>query len=80
MSKKEISIGVLILILVIIMVYSLVMYELFRRQSFIFAPYEPPAPPADLYPFHPLGNVTPMTQEEIDTRNQIIIDSTAAAA
>jgi len=73
MSSKGISVGILISILVIIIVYVLVMFELYRNQKFIFAPYVPPSPPNS---FYPLGTITPMTQEEIDRRNNIIYGST----
>lgn len=79
MSSKQISIGALIFVLVVIMVYSVVMFELYRREKFIFGPYEPPTPPAEKNPFHPLGSVRPMTQDEIDHRNEIIRISTQTA-
>ena len=59
------------------MVYAVVMFELYKHQAFIFAPYTPPTPPSNH--FYPLGDVTPMTQEEIDFRNAIIRSSTGNA-
>ena len=77
MSVKAISIGILISILVVIIVYVIVMFELYKNNAFIFAPYTPPPPPPNS--FYPLGSTTPMTQEEIDQRNDIIIGSTSSA-
>ena len=81
MSSKEICIGILIFILVVIIIYVLVMFELYKKQKFIFTPYtstNPPPKPSNS--FYPLGSVTPMTQEEIDQRNSIIIGSTSSSA
>lgn len=78
MSSKEISIGILISILVIIIVYVIVMFELYKKQTFIFTPYIPPSPPPNS--FYPLGSTTPMTSEEIDQRNAIIMGSTSSGA
>jgi len=78
MSSKEVAIGILIFILVIIIVYVIVMLELYKKQTFIFTPYVPPNPPPNT--FYPLGNTTPMTREEIDQRNDIIMGSTSSAA
>ena len=78
MSSKEICIGILIFILVIIIVYVIVMFEFYKNESFIFTPYKPPPPPGNA--FYPLGNVTPMTADEIEQRNAIIIGSTNTQA
>lgn len=77
MGTKGISIGILISILVVMIIYVLVIFELYRKQTFIFAPYTPPPAPANA--FYPLGSVRPMTQDEIDTRNDIILTSTGNA-
>lgn len=76
MASKGISIGILIFILFIMIVYVIVMFELYKRQKFIFSPYTPP--PAPPNSFYPLGTVTPMTQEEIEARNAIIRASTSS--
>jgi len=73
-STKAISIGILISILIILIIYIIVMFELYKQKAFIFATYAPPAPPANS--FHPLGTVTPMTQDEINERNALIYAST----
>lgn len=54
---------------VIIIVYAVVMFELYKKKTFIFTPYVP-VKPSDA--FFPLGKITPMTQEEIDERNEFI--------
>lgn len=71
------SITILIVVLVIMIVYALIMFETYKNDTFIFTPYTPPAPPPNT--FFPLGNVTPMTQEEIAARNAIILGSAGAA-
>lgn len=76
-STKAISIGILIFILIIVIVYVIVMFELYKRQTFIFAPYTPPTPPSNY--FYPLGKVTPLTQTQIDQRNAIIRASLGTA-
>lgn len=73
-KSKHICVGILIFILVVIVIYVLVMFELFKNQAFIFKPYVPPAPPENS--FYPLGKVTPLSQEDIDARNEIILNST----
>ncbi len=74
MGTKGVSIGILIGILVIIIIYAIFMFEMYRKQQFIFAPYTPPPAPANA--FYPLGSVRPMTQDEINTRNEVILAST----
>ena len=76
-STKGISIGILIFVLVIIIVYVIIMFELYRQQKFIFKPYTPPSPPPNS--FYPLGSVNPLTQEEIDIRNNAIKASVGVA-
>lgn len=71
------SVVILILVLIIMIVFALVMFETYKNDTFIFTPYTPPAPPANT--FFPLGNVTPMTQEEIAARNAIILGSSGTA-
>lgn len=78
MSSKEIAIGILIFILITIIVYVIVMFELYKKQTFIFTPYTPPPPPPNS--FYPLGSITPLTHEEIDQRNAIIQGSTNTPA
>lgn len=73
MANKAISIGILIFLLILIIVYVIVMYELYKNHAFIFAPYTPPPPSSNA--FHPLGNVSPLTQEQINQRNAIIMAS-----
>lgn len=52
------------------------MFELYKSQKFIFAPYTPPPPPSNS--FYPLGSVTPLSQDDIDRRNAIIRASTGS--
>ena len=77
-STKAISVGILIFVLLVIIIYVIVMFELYKNKAFIFSPFTPSPPPANS--FYPLGSVTPMTQEEIDQRNAIITASRGTAS
>jgi len=76
-TSNAISVGILIFILITIIIYVIVMFELFKQRKFIFAPYVPPPPPTNS--FYPLGAVSPLTQEQIDQRNAIILASVGIA-
>lgn len=76
-TATAVSVGILIVILVIMIVFAVVMFETYKNDTFIFTPYTPPPPPPNT--FFPLGNVTPMTQEEIAARNAIILGSAGTA-
>ncbi|MEM2986600.1 MAG: hypothetical protein QXV60_00665 [Nitrososphaerota archaeon] len=73
MVHTGISVGILVFILIVMIVYSILMFEFYKNHTFIFSPYKPPDPPVKF--FRPLGEVIPMTQEEIETRNNIIKNS-----
>jgi flagellar basal body-associated protein FliL len=74
-TTKHTTIWILVFVLVIIIVYTIVMFEMYKRGEFIFSPYVPkPAPPNS---FYPLGTITPLTQEQINHRNDIIRASIA---
>ena len=75
---KLISIGIIIFIFILMIIYIIVMFELYKRDLFIFAPYTPPTPKTKH--FYPLGSVTKMTQEEIERRNEVIRASVKASA
>lgn len=64
------AVALLVFVFILIIVYVLVLFELYKRQLWIFAPYVPPPPPEPY--FYPLGSVRPLTQEEIDQRNAVI--------
>lgn len=69
-STRGISVGILIFILISMIVYVIVLFELYKQQTFIFAPYTPPTPPSNY--FYPLGKVTPLTPVQIEQRNAVI--------
>ena len=75
-SNTGICVGILIFILITMMIYVIVMFELYKNHSFIFSKYNPPAPQSSANAFYPLGKITPMTQEQIEQRNAIIRAST----
>lgn len=72
-NSREISIGILIFLLILIIIYSIILFELYKQKRFIFSTYTPPTPPGSF--FYPLKSVRPLSQEEIDTRNRIILMS-----
>ena len=72
-GTRGFSIGIMIFIFVVAIIYVIVLFELYKQKRFIFAPYVPPTPPAPF--FYPLGKITPLTQEEIDHRNAVIAAS-----
>jgi hypothetical protein len=78
-NTTHISIIILILLLFIIIVYMIIIFESFKRQTFIFKPYAPPTNPPS-QGFYPLGKVTPLTQEQIEARNKIINSQLQAAS
>lgn len=71
---KHISVGILVTLLILMIIYIIVIFVCFNKKVFIFAPYTPPPPPANS--FYPLGEITPMSQEEICTKNLNIYCST----
>lgn len=77
MSTNGISVAILIIILIILIIYVVVMFELYKQQTFIFSPYTPPTPTSNH--FYPLGAVHPLTQEQINQRNSIILASVGTA-
>lgn len=72
-TEKHVYIGIVVFLLVVVIAYTIFMFEMYKQQKFIFTPYVPPTP-SEPY-FYPLGNVTPLTAEEIEQRNKIINDS-----
>jgi hypothetical protein len=71
-TYKNISVIILLVIIVLIIIYGIVLFETYKNQTFIFSQYTPPPPPTSQNAFYPLGNVTQLTQEEIEQRNAII--------
>ena len=70
LGKNTIAIVVILcLLFAVIMVYMIAMFELYKERKFIFSPYNV-SKPSDA--FYPLGQITQLTQEEIDTRNAVI--------
>jgi hypothetical protein len=69
MGNKEIITGILIFLIISLIVYIIVIYECYKRQIFIFTPYQPPPAPSNaIY----MGTITQLTPDEIQTRNDAI--------
>jgi len=68
-SVKAISLGILVTLIIILVVYIILMFEWYKNQTVVFSPYTPGAPPADQDPYYPISNIQPMSQEQICTRN-----------
>jgi len=67
------SIGIISFLLVLIIIYTILIFYWYNTQTVMFAGYTPVTP---AFPhIRPLGGVTPMTQEDIDHRNEIICNS-----
>lgn len=69
-ASTTVSVILVIVMLLILIGYIIAMFEFAKNKSFIFAPYKP-TPRLEKY-FYPLNGVTPLTQEEIDKRNELI--------
>lgn len=72
-STTHFSVAILLFMLLVLVIVAIVIFETYRSQTFIFAPYVPPTPPSGT--FYPLGEITPLTPDEIATRNAIIQDA-----
>jgi hypothetical protein len=73
---KHISVGILVTLLILMVIYIIVIFVCFNKKTFIFAPYTPAPPPESSKPFYPLGEITPLSPEEICTKNINIYCST----
>jgi len=69
MDTTNISIGILILLIFILIGYIIVIYESYKRQTFIFTPYVSPPPPNNAIE---MGDITQLTPDQIQQRNQYI--------
>lgn len=70
MSTTAISFIIIILILVTIIVYAIVMYEMAKNKTFIFSRYDPE--PTFTQHIRPMGPTKPLTQEEIDNIQKLV--------
>lgn len=73
-DTKKISVGILVGVIIISIVYFIILFECYKQQTFVFAPYQRPPPPDSMKPFFPLGTITPMSPELYQERNQYIND------
>jgi hypothetical protein len=64
------NILLLFLIILIPLIYFSIMLELYLRKSLIFKSYSRPS--SETPSFQPLGKITPLTEEEKITKNNII--------
>ena len=71
-SEKNICIGILVSILIIMIIYIIVLFECYKNNTFIFTPYKPPKPPTEENPFKPTGDVNALNADEIKQRNCIV--------
>ena len=68
----------IMIMIIVVLVYTIVMFELYKHQVGIFKPYKRPTPPGAH--FFPLGTVTPLTPDELATKNQVITNSVNQAS
>lgn len=76
-SSKGWIVGILIVVLLLLVGYTVTMYELYKSRKFIFSPYTPPPPPGKT--FYPLGGVTKLTADEIAARNATVHKNSPSA-
>lgn len=58
------------LIVVILIVYVIFVYICYTQKTLMYAPYT--SPPAPENGYYPQGNLTTLTQQQINTRNALI--------
>jgi len=68
-SEKNICIGILISILIIMIIYIIILFECYKSNTFIFSPYTPPNPPTEENPFKPTGEDRPLNADELKLRD-----------
>lgn len=65
-KKTKGSIGwivaLLVGVLVLLIAYTVILFECYKNRSFIFSPYRPPKPPGKY--FYPNGGVEKLTAED----------------
>lgn len=71
-SEKNICIGILVSILIIMIIYIIVLFECYKNNTFIFTPYKPPNPPTEENPFNPTGAVNGLNADQIKLRDCIV--------
>jgi hypothetical protein len=74
MSSKGWSIGILSIILISMIVYVIIIFELHKHQAFIFKPYDMKADTHPNNPFYPQGTVTALTPDEIEERQALLAE------
>lgn len=67
MEEKWIILIVVALFIIFLIIYVIILYETWKKETFVFAPYEAPDPPSNA--FKPQGKLTPLTADQI-ARNQ----------
>jgi hypothetical protein len=70
MDERGASVTILALFFLFLVIYALVLYESYKKGWGIFAPYHPPPPPPNT--FYPLGEVRPLTSEQIARQREVI--------
>ena len=71
MSSKGWSIGILSLIFVSMIAYVIIIFELHRRNAFIFKPYDIKADTHPNNPFYPQGTIRELDADEIVERQDL---------
>lgn len=59
--ERGISIGILVALILILVIYVIILFEMYKGKWGIFAPYVAPNLPNS---FHPLGGVVQLTPQE----------------
>jgi hypothetical protein len=71
-DTKKISVGILIVMGLVAIIYFIVLFECYKHKTFIYSDYVPPPPPADQNAFYPLGTITHLNPDEVAARSDYI--------
>lgn len=62
---KGLSIALLVIMVVVVVAYAITIYELYKQEKWIFAPYQPKLLPNSC---QPLIQVTRLTPDQVEAR------------
>jgi hypothetical protein len=74
MSTTSISVILILIILFLIIGYTILLFVLAQNKSWIFAPYKPVP---DFPHVAPMGDIIPLTPEQIARRQEIVEEALA---
>lgn len=76
--SKLINIILIIAFIIFLIIYSLFVYESYKKKKWLFKPYiQPPPPGGPNQVIRPAGTPVPLTEEEIQERQSILLTPSA---